>query len=150
MLRQHGIDPDRLIFEIDEATLLRGSSAAILAIHRLSALGVRIALDSVGVERSSFDLVSRLPLCEIKVARSIVRQIYASHGPALVGAILGLGKGLGVNCVADGVEDRLTWERLRSMGFDLVQGCYVCRPLPAEDLAAWIGSRRRLLAVPAS
>ena len=110
---------------------------------------MRIALDSVGVERSSFDLVSRLPLCEIKVARSIVRQIYASHGPALVGAILGLGKGLGVNCVADGVEDRLTWERLRSMGFDLVQGSRL-PAAPSRGSRRLDRLRRRLSAVPAS
>ena len=150
LLRQYAVEPGRLILEVDEASLLRGANSAILAIHRLATLGVRIALDGVGVENTSFDLVSRLPLDEIKVDKSIIRQLYATHGPALVGAILGLSRGLGLRIVAEGVEDRGLWERLRSMGFDLMQGCYLCRPLPPEELAAWIASSRRDLVEPAS
>jgi diguanylate cyclase (GGDEF)-like protein len=150
LLRQYGVDPGRLVFEVDEAALLRGSTAAILAVHRLSALGVRVALDDVGVEHTSFDLVSRLPLSEIKVAKSAIRQLGASHGPALVGAILGLSNGLGIQAVAKGVDDHETWERLRAMGFDLLQGDYRCRPLAPEELAVWVGSSRLALAEPAS
>jgi diguanylate cyclase (GGDEF)-like protein/PAS domain S-box-containing protein/excisionase family DNA binding protein len=150
LLRQHSVEPGRLIFEIGEASLLRGANSAILAVHRMATLGVRVALDSVGVENTSFELVSRLPLSEIKVDKSIVRQLYASHGPALVGGILGLSRGLGIRIVAEGVEDRGMWERLRSMGFDLMQGRYLCRPLPPDELAAWISASRRVLANPAS
>ncbi len=150
LLRQYGVEPGSLIFELEEATLLRGANPAILAVHRLSTLGVRVTLDGVGVERTSFDLISRLPFGEIKVAKAVIRQIYASHGPALVGAILGLSRGLGLRIVAEGVEDRGVWERLRSMGFDLMQGNYLCRPLLPDELAAWITASRRVLAEPAS
>jgi diguanylate cyclase (GGDEF)-like protein/PAS domain S-box-containing protein/excisionase family DNA binding protein len=141
LLREYPVDPSQLTFEISEPALLRDPEPALVVIHRLAALGVRIALDDVGASRSSFDVVSRLPLHEMKIDRSIVRQLSASHGPALIGAVIGVGQALGLNVVAKGVEDLWTWERLSALGCATMQGYYISHPLPPEQLADWLRAR---------
>jgi EAL domain-containing protein (putative c-di-GMP-specific phosphodiesterase class I) len=117
-----------------------------VAVQRLADLGVRIALDDVGAHRSSFDVVSRLPLHQMKIDRSIVRQLSATHGPALVTAVLSVGQALGLEVVAKGVEDRSAWERLRALGCPAMQGYYLCRPMAADQLSEWVRANE-LLAV---
>jgi EAL domain-containing protein (putative c-di-GMP-specific phosphodiesterase class I) len=141
LLREYAVEAAQLTLEISEPALLRDAERALPVIQQLAALGVHITLDDVGAQTSSFDLVSRLPLSQMKIDRSIIRQLSAMHGPALVGAVLSLGRALGLDVVAKGVEDRPAWEQLRTLGCAGVQGYYLSRPLPAEQLQQWVQVR---------
>jgi EAL domain-containing protein (putative c-di-GMP-specific phosphodiesterase class I) len=144
LLRQHGMMPEQLTLHVSESHLVRDPEPAEAVINRLVKLGVRIGLDDVGAHRSSFDLVSRLPLSEMKFRQSVARQLFDTHGPNLVSCILGLGNALELDVVADGVDDHRTWERLSKLGCHLMQGAYVSSPQSADQVAAWVHSEKHV------
>ena len=104
-------------------------------------MGLRISIDDFGTGYSSLAYLRQLPVHELKIDRSFVRQM--SEGDAvIVRSTISLGHDLGLTVVAEGVEDMATWGRLGEFACDLIQGYVVSRPLPALELGQWLQSSR--------
>jgi len=137
LLASFGVKPGRLKLEITESSIMAHS--AIETITRLSALGVGLSIDDFGTGYSSLAYLKRLPVNEIKIDKSfIISMIGDSANASIVSPIVDLGHNMGLQVVAEGVENRETWDRLVTLGCDLAQGNYMCPPIPAADLTRWL------------
>jgi diguanylate cyclase len=137
LLDRWGGNPDWLVLEITESSLMADPSRTIQILARLCSMGLRIAIDDFGTGYSSLAYLRQLPVHELKIDRSFVRQM--SEGDAvIVRSTIGLGHDLGMIVVAEGVEDMATWERLGEFACDLIQGFLVSRPLSAAQLGVWM------------
>ncbi|UOY03281.1 putative bifunctional diguanylate cyclase/phosphodiesterase [Blastococcus sp. PRF04-17] len=139
LLRRHGVPASRLTLEVTESSVMADPARAIALLHQLRALGVRLSVDDFGTGYSSLSYLKSLPVQEVKIDRSFVIGLSSqSDDVAIVRAIVDLGRHLGLEVVAEGVEDEATWDLLASMGCDLVQGWHLGRPMPVADLAPWL------------
>lgn len=115
------------------------SVGAVATLARLHEMGVRIAIDDFGTGYSSLAHLRRLPVDEIKIDRSFVMDMLANANDGhITQSVIDLGHNLGLDVVAEGVEDQETWERLVAMGCDQGQGYYLSRPIPASELTSWL------------
>jgi len=109
-------------------------AGALETLARLEQLGVRLFLDDFGMEHSSLSYLQRLPVDAIKIDQSFVARIAEDRGlAAIIHSAVGLGHDLGLEVVAEGVENRTQWDRLAELGCDVIQGSYVGMPMPAEQ-----------------
>ena len=137
LLDSFGVEPARLTLEITESGIMAHS--AIETVTRLSALGVGLSIDDFGTGYSSLAYLKRLPVNEIKIDKSfIIGMTEDSASASIVRPIIELGHNMGLQVVAEGVENRETWDRLATLGCDLAQGNYMCPPIPAADLTRWL------------
>jgi EAL domain-containing protein (putative c-di-GMP-specific phosphodiesterase class I) len=119
---------------------------ARLVLNRLSEMGIHLAIDDFGSGYSSLAYLRRLPVGVIKIDRSFVMNMDEDgDDAAIVRSTIDLGRNLGLEVVAEGVESRQTWERLRALGCTVAQGYYLSRPVPAPDLRAWLEGRRAVV-----
>ncbi len=128
---------DALEIEITESLLIEDPDGVTTLLARLKAAGMRIALDDFGMGYSNLAQLARLPLDILKLDRSLVSDMGRNpRAAAVVGAIISLGRGLGMNVVAEGVEDE--WQRvaLAALGCQALQGHLLSPPLPAETVLA--------------
>jgi EAL domain-containing protein (putative c-di-GMP-specific phosphodiesterase class I) len=137
LLRQYQVAPADLTLEITENSMLEEQEQTVRVLHELNALGVRIALDDVGVGHSSLGYITQLPVHELKVDRSFLSAPPGSKGHAVVCCILGLGMALDLSVVVEGVETREAWDWLIGLGCDWGQGYFMSRALPALALEDW-------------
>jgi len=129
ILEQTDLDPNRLELELTESTLLGNVETAEIAMHRLKALGVKLALDDFGTGYSSLAYLRRFPFDKLKIDRSFVRSIErAPDAAAIVHAIVGLGRGLGMKVTAEGVETAEQQLFLRAAGVHCMQGYRFGKP----------------------
>ncbi|HZR12676.1 MAG TPA: EAL domain-containing protein [Acidimicrobiia bacterium] len=126
------IDPTRLTLEITESVLLDEPAGAIERLHELKSLGVRLAIDDFGTGYSSLGYLRTLPIDTVKIDKTFVDAIATDHESAgLVRAIVTLARTLGLQPVAEGVEDAAQLAALEALGCDLVQGFYFSPPVDA-------------------
>jgi diguanylate cyclase (GGDEF)-like protein len=141
-LAEHGLDPGVLQLEITEGTLLTESMRGVAVLDRLAANGVRIAIDDFGVGYSALGHLRRLPVSVLKIDKSFVQQMPSEQTDALiVRSTIDLAHSLGLEVVAEGVEEPETLALLEAARCDLAQGYCISRPLPAEDLTTWLAAR---------
>ena len=134
-LQDTGLDPTRLELEITERVLLTDTAGVLATLGRLRDLGVRIAMDDFGTGYSSLSYLQKFPFDTIKIDQSFVGGLEAqSEADAIVRAVLGLGRSLGMRTCAEGVETAGQLAFLQAEGCDEVQGYYLSRPLPAADI----------------
>jgi diguanylate cyclase (GGDEF)-like protein len=142
LLERHGVPSGRLTLEVTESSVMADPGRAITVLHELRDLGVRLSVDDFGTGYSSLSYLKRLPVNEVKIDRSFVTELREGHeDAAIVRAIVDLGRHLGLEVVAEGVEDEACWDLLASMGCHLGQGWYLARPMPTGELAAWLTAR---------
>jgi EAL domain-containing protein (putative c-di-GMP-specific phosphodiesterase class I) len=111
-------------------------------LHGLSQVGVGLSIDDFGTGFSSLSYLKRLPIEEIKVDRSFVSHMLERvEDFTIVRATVELGRNLGLRVVAEGVQDRDTFDRLGDFGCDEAQGFYISRPLEPEDFWEWLSTR---------
>jgi diguanylate cyclase (GGDEF)-like protein/PAS domain S-box-containing protein len=147
LLARHGVNGRLLEIEITESTVLADPARTRGVLEQLAALGVRISIDDFGTGYSSLSHLRRLPVDEIKVDRSFVMAMDRDEDDAtIVRSTIELGRNLGLDVVAEGVESQAIWDRLVALGCTYGQGYHLSRPLPASELAAWCESRARSLA----
>ncbi|MEP9380550.1 EAL domain-containing response regulator [Aquabacter sp. CN5-332] len=133
-----GIDHQRITIEITETAAMEHPETALDVLTRLRLRGFSLSLDDFGTGYSSLVQLQRLPFAELKIDRSLISDsISSKQTQIIVKAIIDLGHNLGLNVVAEGVEDEETLELLRKCGCDLVQGYLVSRPLSPERAEAW-------------
>jgi diguanylate cyclase (GGDEF)-like protein len=131
-----------LVVEITESTIMSDPAHALEVLGRLDKMGVQVAIDDFGTGYSSMAHLKSLPVHELKVDRSFVMHMTSSASDAvIVRTTIDLGRNLGLRVVAEGVEDAVTWQELDALGCDAIQGYYVSRPIPAEDLSSWLEQR---------
>ena len=134
-----GIVPDRLKLEITESAVMAEPARVLETMNRLRAGGLRFSIDDFGTGYSSLTYLQRLPVEEIKIDRTFVGQLATDPGSAaIVRATIELGGSLGLDVVAEGVEDAATWQMLNRLGCSTAQGYFLSRPMPAAEVAAWM------------
>jgi diguanylate cyclase (GGDEF)-like protein/PAS domain S-box-containing protein len=133
-LRESGLDPRRLELEITETVLLRDSTATLATLHDLRDLGVRISMDDFGTGYSSLRYLRSFPFDKIKIDQSFVHEMLSNEEcAAIIDAVIGIGRRLGITTTAEGVETDEQLARLCEEGCDMVQGYLIGRPMPASD-----------------
>jgi diguanylate cyclase (GGDEF)-like protein len=139
-LAQSGLRPQSLQLELTEGIFMEDVDAAVVRIQALKALGVAVAIDDFGTGYSSLAHLKRFPLDVLKIDRYFVKDLpNAPASEALIGSILALCQGLGLGAVAEGVETREQLEALRALGCRIVQGYFISRPVPADQILALLG-----------
>jgi len=134
-LASSGLPPHRLELEITESVLLQDSELTLTTLHQLRALGVRIAMDDFGTGYSSLSYLRSFPFDKIKIDQSFVRDMSGKEDSiAIVRAVAGLGKNLGMATTAEGVETQEQLRYLRQEGCTEVQGYLFSRPMPARNI----------------
>ncbi len=150
MLELHACEPGWLQLEITETSMVRDVEGTSVVLSRLRNLGVRIAIDDFGTGFSSLSHLRHLPVDVLKVDKSFVADIDASPraaardvagGAAIVSAVIGLARGLGLDVVAEGVEKESQLQFLREQGCRSAQGYLICPPMPAADFERWLAAR---------
>ncbi|GAA4818823.1 bifunctional diguanylate cyclase/phosphodiesterase [Streptomyces ziwulingensis] len=141
-LARHGVPAGSLQLEITEHVLLEDPQRAADTLAGLTAHGVKMSLDDFGTGYSSLVHLRRLPVSELKIDRSFVARLAVDTEDAeIVRCTVDLAHSLGLLVVAEGVEDDETWERLRDLGCDAVQGWLVAAAMPPEEMTAWLRAR---------
>jgi diguanylate cyclase (GGDEF)-like protein len=138
-----GLAPCRLELEVTESVVLEDSETAFTTLNQLHDLGVRIALDDFGTGYSSLTNLRRFPFDKIKIDRSFVSDLSAANVNALaiVRSVARLGVSLGMATTAEGVETKEQVDQVRAEGCTEMQGYYICRPSPANEIAKLIETR---------
>ncbi|GJD97818.1 putative signaling protein [Methylobacterium iners] len=142
-LSASGLPATRLEVEITEGVLLHESEKTLQTLHRLRELGVRVSMDDFGTGYSSLSYLRSFPFDKIKIDRSFVKDLSDKRdGEAIIRAIAGLGKSLGMTTVAEGVETPDQMERIRAEGCTDVQGYLISRPVPASEVLKFLSAER--------
>ena len=141
-----GLPPSRLELEITETVLMHESAAVLAALHALRDFGVRVALDDFGAGYSSLNYLRQFPLDAVKVDRSYVAGLDDPTTAAIFGAVIGLGRQLGMSVTVEGVETAEQLAAARLAGCTAVQGFLFSRPVPAADAACLARHRPHLRA----
>lgn len=138
LLEETGVPPSRLQIEITEGAIMSDQPDILDVLSELHDMGVRISIDDFGTGYSSLVHLRRLPVDEIKIDRSFVSgMVNDENATAIVRSTIDLGHNLGLEVVAEGVEDVQTWTLLDDLGCDIVQGYALNRPMPARELVSW-------------
>jgi diguanylate cyclase (GGDEF)-like protein len=142
-LRRHDLAPGRLSLELTEQAISGDGARIPSALRVLRDAGVELSLDDFGVGSASLTRLRTLPVVEVKIDRSFVHGFETrQEDRAIVAAIVDLARGLGLRCVAEGVETAATLAALADLGCDVVQGYHLARPMPAAQVLAWCRERR--------
>lgn len=138
-VQEAGVNSDCLEIEITEQTLMKDLDHGTEVLKRLKEMGVHVAIDDFGTGYSSLSRLRRLPLNTLKIDRSFLTEM-AGHedNPVIVRSIIDLGHNLGLQVLAEGVENDQAWKTLESLGCDAVQGYHVSQPLPGQSFSSWM------------
>mgnify|MGYP001078528219 CR=1 FL=1 len=138
-----GIDASRLTIELTESALNASESVVSEKMVSLQALGMQFALDDFGTGYSSLTRLKQLPIDELKIDQSFVRDITTNaNSRAIVSSVITLSAAMGINVVAEGVETQAHRRALKDMGCQLYQGYLFSRPIGADALVEMLRSRR--------
>ncbi len=133
-LERSGLAPHLLELEITESVLLRDSAATLATLHELRGLGVRVSMDDFGTGYSSLRYLRSFPFDRIKIDQSFVQEMLSNaESAAIIEAVIGIGRRLGIATTAEGVETEAQLRRLADQGCDMAQGYLIGRPEPASE-----------------
>jgi diguanylate cyclase (GGDEF)-like protein len=146
-LERHGVPGDRLECEISEDTVMADPVRAMDVLGRLRQMGLRLSLDDFGTGHSSLAYLKRLPLDEVKIDRSFVLGMTEDENDAvIVRSTIDLARNLGLDVVAEGVENEEILRGLGALHCDVAQGFHLSRPLPPAELERWLAERNAAVA----
>lgn len=144
ILAENGVPADQLTLEITESALLADGPRSLETAEGLRRLGAHLSIDDFGTGFSSFSYLRVLPASELKVDQSFVTNMLSdARDEVIVRSTIDLGHNLGLQVVAEGVEDMATLERLRVLGCDLVQGFGIAKPMPLDRLLVFLNDGAR-------
>ena len=139
LLGSYGTDPGRIVIEVTESDVMGDPTRSIAVLSALKSLGVLMEVDDFGTGYSSLAYLRQLPLDGVKIDRSFVRTLLTdANTAAIVRAAIDLAHALGLEAIAEGVEDEEALARLMATGCDAAQGFLFARPMPAEAVPAWL------------
>jgi len=140
-LLEYGIAPRLLEMEITESAIMADPDRAMEILSSLSIMGVRLSIDDFGVGHSSLTYLKKLPVHEIKIDKSFVLNMAEDPDDVMiVRSIIDLGHNQSLKVVAEGVQSQQTLDQLRELGCDAVQGYFISRPIPANELTQWVNA----------
>ena len=143
-LRSNGLPATALLLEITESAVMRDVATAARHMEQLRYAGVRFAIDDFGTGYSSLSQLKRLPVDELKIDRSFVRDATVDDDDAvIVRSTIELGHSMGLRVVAEGVETETQWRLLQSMGCDDAQGFLIAQPLSAAQFIEYLQTNGR-------
>ncbi len=134
-----GIDPGGLYLEITESTIMDNVERALVTLNQIHDVGVGISIDDFGVGYSSLAALKRLPVDQLKIDQSFVRDIVVDRDDLeIVGAVTAMAHNLKIRVVAEGVETEEQYELVKDLGSDEIQGFWISQPMPADEARAFI------------
>jgi diguanylate cyclase (GGDEF)-like protein len=140
VLQRYSVTASSFCLEITESAIMDDPVRAQQTLEGLHAMGVDLSIDDFGTGYSSLAYLKRLPVQELKIDKSFVLKMESDADDAkIVRSTIDLGHNMGLKVVAEGLETSAAWELLARMGCDQGQGYFISRPMPAEQLAAWLG-----------
>jgi len=135
----YGVPHRAIQLEITETGLMKDLHNVIPSLHRLNEIGVEISIDDFGTGYSSLAYLTTLPISELKIDRSFVRDLgITPQSSAVVTAIIALARSLGLRVIAEGVENLRQMEVLHRLGCVVMQGFLFCRAISADELEGWL------------
>ncbi|MBS1213503.1 MAG: hypothetical protein H6R26_2120 [Proteobacteria bacterium] len=135
MVRAHGIDPSLLRLELAESAMLKNIPDIITRMKALKAIGVKLSLDDFGTGYSSIANLKRLPIDQIKIGQSVMRDVASDANDAMmVKAIIDIAKNFSMNVIAEGVETEEQFSFLKNSGCTTFQGYLFAKPMPIEQV----------------
>jgi len=135
ILRETSLAPDALELEITESLLMKDPDGATCTLQALKNLGVQLAIDDFGTGYSSLSRLKQLPLDRLKIDKAFVREVNSQPDDAAIAtAVIAMAESMGLRVVAEGVENEAQLRFLRSRNCDEVQGYYLSRPLPVDEV----------------
>jgi diguanylate cyclase (GGDEF)-like protein/PAS domain S-box-containing protein len=144
ILDEFGLPPERLHLEVTESVLMDGVAVTLDPTRSLHELGVSISIDDFGTGYSSLSYLKKLHVDTLKIDRSFITGLGTDPSDtSIVTTVLGLARGLGMNVVAEGVENEVQLAALRDLGCDFGQGFLWSTPVPADVAARWLVDRER-------
>ena len=139
LLAQEQVPGSALVLEITESSLMGEGAEHVLPV--LVGMGIGLSADDFGTGYSSLAHLKRIPLTELKIDKSFVLRMDSDpDDAAIVRPTIDLAHNMGLRVVAEGVENEVTLEMLRSFGCDMAQGFFIARPMPPSQLAGWLQS----------
>lgn len=133
------VPPHQLTLEVTENTIMEQPDSCLRTLEQFRANNIVLSIDDFGTGHSSFSYLKRLPVQELKLDQSFVRDMNSSSEDAnIVQAMIDLGRTFNLKVIAEGIEDWETLDRLTAMGCDYGQGYYIARPMPFDELLEWI------------
>ena len=145
LVAAHRVPAERIEIEVTESAVMRDPAGFGAALRDLRSAGFRIALDDFGTGQSSFTYLSEMPLDVLKLDRSFTTALHdRRESTVIVESAIRAAHGLGLEVVAEGIEDEATREQLASLGCDLGQGYLWAPAMPATELCDWLSKHRTL------
>jgi len=139
LLKENGIAPRRLTLEVTESAVMKEIHRSISTLHSLRDMGVRISMDDFGTGHSSLAQLKNFPLHELKIDKSFVTSMLPDdQNDSIVRTTIELAHNMGLEVVAEGVEDSQTLRRLGTLGCEQAQGYFISRPIPSGDVVDWL------------
>jgi EAL domain-containing protein (putative c-di-GMP-specific phosphodiesterase class I) len=138
LLIKHDVPAEAFCLEITESAIMDDPQRAQATLERLHAMGFSLSIDDFGTGYSSLAYLKKLPVDELKIDQSFVKNMETDGDDAkIVRSTVELAHNLGLSVVAEGVENEAVWLLLRELGCDQAQGYHMGRPMPAEALCDW-------------
>ncbi|MEE5136256.1 EAL domain-containing protein [Pseudomonas alliivorans] len=139
LLKQYGVPAEQLVFEITESAIMSQPEKALVVLHKLRDCGISLSIDDFGTGYSSLAHLKRLPVQELKIDQSFVRDLdETSEDAVIVRSTIEMSHNLGLKVVAEGVEYQHSLDLLRRWHCDTAQGYLISRPLTATAFETWI------------
>ncbi|MGE0200610.1 MAG: putative bifunctional diguanylate cyclase/phosphodiesterase [Candidatus Melainabacteria bacterium] len=141
ILSEYRFPPQLLELEITEDAIINDLGKASDTTRKLTDMGIALSIDDFGTGNTSIFYLKKLPVTHLKIDRSFIRDMLQNaDDAAIVRSTISLGKNMGLHVVAEGIEDAATFDELTGLGCDLAQGFYMSKPIPAEEMTAWLKS----------
>ena len=143
-LQNSGLAAQWLEIELTEDIVMHGVNDAIQILHELRALGVRLSIDDFGTGYSSLSYLKRFPLDTLKIDRSFIKDILTDpHDATIVAAVVAMAQKMNLEVVAEGVESEQQLEFIRQQGCNRVQGYFISKPVPGQQLTHWLAKQQK-------
>jgi diguanylate cyclase (GGDEF)-like protein len=141
LLARHGVPAAAFCLEITESAIMDDPQRALATLDALSAMGFKLSIDDFGTGYSSLAYLKRLPVDELKIDQSFVRNMHRDRDDEMiVRSTIDLAHNLGITVVAEGVETAEAWNLLRDLKCDQAQGYHMGRPMPVSEFSGWAAS----------
>ena len=139
LLAKYQFDPNRLLLEVTESGAMEDPSLTMDILTRLRLKNIRLSLDDFGTGFSSLVQLYRMPFNEIKVYKSFVMKVSKDKEAAAIARLtVDLGHSLGLEVVAEGIEDQYTYDWLKELGCEIGQGYFISRPVDVDQFSKWM------------
>jgi len=145
LLTNHDVTANYLCLEITESSIMQDEQQSLIMLNRFKGMGLRLSVDDFGTGFSSLSQLKRLPVDELKIDKSFILKLDESEDDVvIVRSTIELGHNMGLSVVAEGVENNASLGILGQYGCDMIQGYYLGKPMPPDDLSNWAARWREV------